>query len=68
MIDKEKFYWACRKYGLYKLADALGLCHTAMGRKMHNPTEKFYVDEYVSICRILHPHLSTPNAINQYLT
>ena len=42
MIDKEKFYWACRKYGLYKLADALGLCHSAIGKKMHNPTENLY--------------------------
>ena len=68
MIDQEKFYWACRKHGLYKLAKALGISDTAIQRKMYNPTEKFYVDEYVKICQLLHPRLSTPNAINQYLT
>ena len=43
MIDQEKFYWACRKYGLDKLSEAIGISTTAMGRKLKNPTEKFYV-------------------------
>ena len=68
MIDQEKFYWACRKYGIGKLTKALGLSETGFQRKMKNPTEKFYVDEYLDICRLLHPRLTDASAINQYLT
>ena len=67
MIDQEKFYWACRKYGLGKLTKALGLSETGFQRKMKNPTEKFYVDEYVKICQLLHPEAPALEAIAQYL-
>ena len=66
VIDQETFYWDCRKEGLSKIADKLGLSHSAFQKKLKCPTTKFYVDELFKICKILHPDTPVLDVIRHY--
>ena len=68
MIDQEKLYWDVFKHGIGKIAKKLGISESTLSRKLKEPTSKFYVDEYLQICQILHPNLKTATAVNKYLT
>ena len=67
MINKEEFYWKCRRYGLGKLAEGIGLSPSGIQKKMYDPTNNFRIGEYIKICRILHPEIPTEKAMSLYI-
>ena len=67
MIDKDTFYWACRRHGLAKLAKVIGITPTGIQKKMYNPTRNFKVSEYITICQTLHPKMSLEKSMSIYI-
>ena len=68
MINQQELYWDCFKHGIGKIAKKLGISESTLSRKLKEPTSKFYVDEYLQICQILHPKQKIIKSIEYYLT
>lgn len=65
-INRETFYWDCRKKELNKIADQLGIAHSTFHKKLKDPTKKLYADELFKICEILQPEMPVLEALAYY--
>ena len=53
IIDTKKLKHECRDYGQAKIARQLGITPSHFTIKLKDPTNKLYVNEFLTICSLL---------------